>query len=55
MPGEQLRVNEGTAQSRQRNLRLNVKRPASDFVAAGRSVLVPRRRCRCSTATPQLR
>lgn len=39
--------------ARQRNLRRNVKRPARDRVAAGRSVLILRRRCRCSTATPQ--
>ena len=55
MPGERLRENEETTQSRQRDLRLNVKRPARDCVAAGRSGFVLRRRYRCSTATPQLR
>lgn len=39
--------------ARQRNLRRNAKRPARDRVAAGRSVSILRRRCRCSTATPQ--
>lgn len=41
--------------ARQGNLRRNAKRPARDLVAAGRSVLILRLRCRCSTATPQLR
>ena len=54
MPDEQLRVNEGTAQSPQRNLLLNVKRPARDHMAAGWSVLILRRCYLRSTATPQL-